>query len=439
MNADDLFTKTHPLKLFLYVAVPGVIAMVASTIYQVIDGVLVGQFLGEAAFAALALAMPFAVINFSIADLIGVGSAVPMSIALGEGKQKEANNIFTCAILMIVGTGFFMGALLYFSAPTLFTVMGADAEVASLAVSYLQVFAILSPVTTLTFAIDNFLKVCGKVKLSMGLNILGAGIGIILSILFLGFLKWGIAAAALAFCISMIVATVIGIIPLLLGKYLVKPCIPHFHLSMMKTILSCGTPNFLNNVSGRVIEIIMNILLLRFGGTTAVSVYAIVMYADSFFFPFLYGMCDALQPSVGYNWGAGNTERVRSLEKCIFTAACIISILCAALVILFPTQITLLFISNVSPEFLAMAEIALRLFALSYLVKWFTFAVQSFLLAIGQAKPASILSICSTLVFPLLMVIVLLPLELTGVWMNFACSAVLGAVLAGIILARLCG
>ena len=84
MNSHTLFTKTPPLKLFLFAAVPGAISMLASALYQLIDGILVGQFLGETAFAALNLAMPFVIINFSLADLIGVGSSVPISIHLGR-------------------------------------------------------------------------------------------------------------------------------------------------------------------------------------------------------------------------------------------------------------------------------------------------------------------------------------------------------------------
>ena len=436
MDTETIFARMPPTRLFFYVAIPGLISMVASALYQVTDGVLIGQFLGELAFAALSLALPFTIINFSIADLIGVGSAVPISLALGEGRKKDANNIFTCAIILIVGAGAVMGCLLYFLSPMMFSAMGADAELTALAVSYLQVFAVLSPVTTATFALDNFLKICGKVKFSMGLNILGAVLGIGLEVLFLGIFDFGIAGAALAICLGMITAVFVGAVPLFMGKFLLKPCVPKFSIPMLKSIVICGTPNFLQNVSGRVIEILMNILLLRFGGAAAVSVYGIVMYAESFIIPFIYGMCDSLQPAVGYNWGAGNKARVRKIEKCLFTACALVSVLCAVLVFIFPAQLVMLFLSDVSAEFMLMAETALRLFALAYLLKWFTFAVQSFLLAIGKARPAAVLSFSSTLVLPVLVLIILLPLELTGVWMNFAVSAFLGAVLAGVILFR---
>lgn len=97
MNSHRLFSETSPLKLFFLASIPGAISMLASALYQTIDGIFVGQFLGSTAFAAVNLAMPFVIINFSLADLIGVGASVPISISLGKKNEFEANNIFTCA------------------------------------------------------------------------------------------------------------------------------------------------------------------------------------------------------------------------------------------------------------------------------------------------------------------------------------------------------
>ena len=103
--------------------------------------------------------MPFVIINFALADLIGVGSSVPISIRLGQGHDDEANNIFTCACLMIVITGVVVGAIMYALAPALIAMMGAEGEFAQLAVSYLRVYALFSPVTTIVFATDNYLRI----------------------------------------------------------------------------------------------------------------------------------------------------------------------------------------------------------------------------------------------------------------------------------------
>ena len=167
MKSTALFSKTPPLKLFFLASIPGAVSMLASALYQTIDGIFVGQFLGATAFAALNLAMPFVIINFSLADLIGVGSAVPISICLGKKQEGEANNIFTCACLMIVGTSVAVGGILFAAAPLLMQLMGAQGEFARLAVQYLQVYALCSPVTTIIFAVDNYLRICGKIRGSL--------------------------------------------------------------------------------------------------------------------------------------------------------------------------------------------------------------------------------------------------------------------------------
>lgn len=149
MNSTVLFSKTPPLKLFFLTSIPGAISMLASALYQTLDGVFVGQFLGSTAFAALNLAMPFVIINFSLADLIGVGSAVPISVCLGKKQEQEANSIFSCACLLIVGTGLLVGGILFGAAPLLINLMGAQGEFAALATQYLRVYALCPPLPPL--------------------------------------------------------------------------------------------------------------------------------------------------------------------------------------------------------------------------------------------------------------------------------------------------
>ena len=145
MNSMELFTKTHPLKLFFLASLPGAASMFASALYYTLDGIFVGHFLGETAFAALNLAMPFVIINFSLADLIGVGSAIPISISLGKKQKGEADNLFTCACIMIIAAGVLIGAALFAAAPLLIRLMGAKGDFADLAVQYLRVLRSLFP------------------------------------------------------------------------------------------------------------------------------------------------------------------------------------------------------------------------------------------------------------------------------------------------------
>lgn len=437
MNSETLFAKTPPLKLFFLASLPGAVGMLASALYQLFDGIFVGQYLGSTAFAALNLAMPFVIINFALADLIGVGSAVPISIALGRKQEQEANNIFTCACIMIVGAGVLVGGILFAAAPALIKLMGAEGEFADQAVQYLRVYALSSPVTTIVFATDNFLRISGMIRSSMFLNILMSVLSAVLEFLFLGVFRWGIWAAALATCTGMFISALLALIPFITGRAQLRFCRPRFSASMIRQIVACGSPNFLNNIAGRITSIIMNAILVRVGGEAAVSVYGILMYVDGFIQPLLYGMCDSLQPAVGYNWGAGKLSRVRAIEKCCFVASGIVSILSVFVIALFPGEITQLFMADSSSEFVQMSVGALQLFSITYVTRWFSFATQSYMLAIEKPLPASAISLATALVFPVMLILLLLPWGLTGIWLNFAGTSILAAILSGIILLKL--
>lgn len=437
MNSETLFAKTPPLKLFFLASLPGAVGMLASALYQLFDGIFVGQYLGSTAFAALNLAMPFVIINFALADLIGVGSAVPISIALGRKQEQEANTIFTCACIMIVGAGVLVGGILFAAAPALIKLMGAEGEFADQAVQYLRVYALSSPVTTIVFATDNFLRISGMIRSSMFLNILMSVLSAVLEFLFLGVFRWGIWAAALATCTGMFISVLLALIPFITGRAQLRFCRPRFSASMVRQIVACGSPNFLNNIAGRITSIIMNAILVRVGGEAAVSVYGILMYVDGFIQPLLYGMCDSLQPAVGYNWGAGKLSRVRAIEKCCFVASGVVSILSVFVIALFPGEITLLFMADSSSEFVQMSVGALQLFSITYVTRWFSFAMQSYMLAIEKPLPASAISLATALVFPVLLILLLWPWGLTGIWLNFAGTSILAAILSGIILLKL--
>ena len=437
MNSHKLFSETSPLKLFFLASIPGAVSMLASALYQTIDGVFVGQFLGSTAFAAVNLAMPFVIINFSLADLIGVGASVPISISLGKKDEQNAHNIFTCACIMIFLAGIAIGALLYAAAPMLIKLMGAEGDFARLAVQYIRVYAICSPLTTIVFAMDNFLRICGFIRGSMFLNILMSVLSGVLEFLFLGVFGFGVWGAAFATCSGMMVCALLALTPFIRGKALLRFVRPRFHARMIRQIISCGSPNFLNNIAGRITSILLNAILVRIGGELAVSIYGVLMYTEGFIQPLLYGMCDSLQPAVGYNLGAGKLSRVRAIERCCFTASAVVSLLSVAIMLLIPETISQLFMPDADAEGLAMTVTALRFFALTYVTRWFSFATQSFMLAIERPREAAFISVSTALVFPVLLILLLWPLGLTGIWLNFAGTSMLAGILAAAILLRL--
>ena len=434
MNGQSLYLHTEPRRLFIKAALPGSISMVVSSLYMVFDSIFVGKLVGTTAFAALGLAFPMVIINFALADLIGVGSAVPISIFLGRKEEDKANNYFTCATLMILLTGLLMGLLMFLAAPPFMRLMGAEGELARLGVRFIRVYALFSPITTVTFAMDNFLRISGKIKTSMMLNVFMSIGMVILELVLILVFHLGITGSALGASLAFAVAALVGIAMFLTGRLQLKFVRPHFHREMLVQILKNGSPAFLTNVAGRIFSIVMNILLLSFGGEAAVAVYGIVMTVGGVVEQILYGILDSLQPAVGYNFGAGRMDRVRAIEKYCFFAGAAVSVIFAILLFVFPVAVSIPFLEDLS--LLPLAKHVLRIAAFTYLVKWVGHAAQSLFMALERPWQALCISLGSAFVFPLVLIAALLPFGLEGLWFNYTVTAYLTALLAFFLLKK---
>lgn len=436
-----MYATMQPWKLFFIVALPGMISMFAMSIYSIIEGIFIGQKLGEGAFAAVNIAMPLVMINFSLADLIGVGASVPISIALGKKEYKTANNVFSCSVIMIFITSLIMGTVMFTAARPLCRMMGAENELLETSVRYLRTVALCSPLSTIFFAMDNYLRISGYVKTSMAINI-GSNVATIgFLTLFLLVFEMDVVGSALATSISMCICSFVAIMPFLRNKTLLKFTKPHFHKAMFKEIASCGSPVFLNNIAGRVTSILMNISLMSIGadtfgengGTTAVAVYAVLMYSSDLCWPLLYGISDSLAPSIGYNWGAGNYGRVKNIVKCAYIGTATVGLISTSVLFFFPGTIAAMFANAEDALLLAEATHAIKLFCFAYLFRWFVVTTQGFLSAIEKPLLATSISVATALVFPVIILGALWSFGLDGIWVNFVgvnlFSAILGVCL----------
>ncbi len=429
-KANDFFATAKPIRLFFIVALPGLISMLASSLYQVIEGAFVGRLIGESAFAAINVAMPVVFINFAFADLIGVGSAVPISVALGRKEEEKACNVFTCSVIMIIFMGIVSGVTLFFAAPFFTRLMGAEGELAALAVRYVRVFAVFSPITTIVFATDNYLRISGFVKGSMLLNVFMSLLTASFLAIFLFGARMNVEGSALASCLSMLICAVLAMLPFLRGKAVLKFVRPKFNGRMIKEIVLCGLPIFFNNIAGRITAILMNAVLIRTGGERAVAAYAVLMYASAIIEPMLYGMSDAVQPAIGYNWGARSLSRVKSIAKCNLCACAVISLLCTAVMVFLPQSLVNVFVSAEDLALREMATHAIRLFGLAYLTSWLGFALQGFFAAVEKPIPATVLSLLRALVVPVIAIYAFGFMDLDGLWLNYAVTAFVTAVVA---------
>lgn len=444
-NTEEMYASMKPSRLFFIVALPGMISMLAMSIYSIIEGIFIGQRLGEGAFAAINIAMPLVMINFSLADLVGVGASVPISIALGRKDYKTANNVFTCSVIMIFLTSAFMGAVMLFAAEPLCRMMGASDALLDTSVRYLRTCALCGPLAAIFFAMDNYLKISGYVKTSMAINI-GCNLSTLgLLTFFLIGLNMDVVGSALAVSISMCACSIVAMIPFWRRKTLLKFAKPHFNGGMLKEIAACGSPVFLNNVSGRITSILMNISLMTLGvkawgvggGTTAVAVYAVLMYSSDLCWPLLYGISDSLSPALGYNWGAQNYSRVKKIVKCAFVGTAVVGIVSTSLLFFLPQTIASLFVKAEDAMLLRESARAIRLFCGAYLFRWFGVTVQGFLSAIEKPALATIMSVGTAFVFPVIILGGAWSFGLDGIWFNFVgvnmLTAAVGAVMLCIV------
>ncbi len=443
-DTEKMYATMKPWKLFFIVALPGMISMFAMSIYSIIEGVFIGKKLGESAFAAVNIAMPLVMINFSLADLIGVGASVPISISLGKKDSKTANNIFSCSVIMIFIASVIMGTVMFFAAEPLCRMMGADNALLDTSVRYLRTFALCSPLSTIFFAMDNYLRISGYVKTSMAINVCSnfATIGF-LTLFLIGY-DMDVVGSALATSISMCLSSFAAIIPFLRRKTLLEFTKPSFNMAMFKEIAACGSPVFLSNVAGRVTSILMNISLMtlgieafgKTGGTTAVAVYAVLMYASDLCWPLLYGISDSLAPAIGYNWGAENFDRVKKIVKCAYIGTVLVGIVSTSFLFFFPGTVASWFANAEDVLLLEESTHAIKIFCFAYLFRWFVVTTQSFLSAIEKPVSATALSVATALVFPIVILGALWEFGLNAIWANFVGVNLLSAVFSGILLIR---
>jgi len=445
MKTEEMYATMRPWRLFFIVACPGMISMFAMSIYSIVEGIFIGQTLGEGAFAAINIAMPLVMINFSLADLIGVGASAPISIALGRNDHKTANNVFTCSVIMIFLASVFMGSIMFFAAEPLSRLMGADDVLLDTAVRYLRTAALCSPLASIFFAMDNYLRISGFVKTSMVINIGSNLLTLGLLAFFLLRCDMDVVGSALAVSLSMCACSVVAMVPFVMKKALLKFTKPKFRLAMVKQIASCGSPVFLNNVSGRITSILMNISLMALGvktlgdggGQTAVAVYAVLMYASDLCWPLLYGIADSLSPALGYNWGAKNYGRVKSIVKCAYIGTAIVGLVSTSILFFFPFSIASWFVKAEDIRLLEISAHAIRLFCFAYLFRWIGVTTQSWFSAIEKPLQATIVSVGTAFVFPVVLLGALWNFGLDGIWFNFVGVNALTAILAVVLLLRL--
>ena len=437
MNQEQ-FGTMEPKKLFVKLAIPSLISMLFSSLYMMADGIFVGKIIGSKALAAINLVFPIIMILFAVGDMIASGASVKIGIKLGEKNEKEASEIFSVALLFIFILNIIFAIIgLIFTKDIIFILI-KDKELANLAYKFAYVFILFLPIIAPFFAIDNYLRICGKANMSMWINIGVSVLNIILDAIFIGYLKLGIEYAALASSLSMSIGTLILIYPFITKKVALRFTKPKIKIKEMLGIIYNGSSEFFSNISGSIMSIIMNSFLLYYGGAVGVAAYSIVMYIESLIVPMLFGMIDAVQPVFSYNYGAKNNKRIMTFFKITCTVALSISIVTMIIIFVFPDFLVRMFSSESDIAVIDMAKKALLLYAPSYLFTWFIMTVSGVLTGLEKATESIVLMSAESIILPLFSTLVLT--QLIGVYGIFITPTISGAVsiVVSIILWRKC-
>jgi len=274
--------------------------------------------------------------------------------------------------------------------------------------------------------------------MSMWVNIAVSVLNIILDAILIGYFKLGIEYAAIASALSMAFGAIIFLYPFIMKKVVLRFTKPKINMKEITQILYNGSSDFLGNISGSIISIITNAVLLHYGGSVAVAAYSIIMYIDSLLSPLLFGIIGSIEPVISYNYGAKNYERITEFFKITCVVSLAISAITTIMMFVFPDFLVGLFSSKSDIEIIQMSKIALLLSAPSYLFSWFSMTVGCFLTGFEKATESMIIMLAESVVLPLVMIVVLT--KLMGVYGIFLIPTIGGIVstIIGLVLWKKC-
>lgn len=396
---------------------PSIIMMVFTSVYGVVDGLFVSNFVGDTAFAAINLIMPVNIILGGVGFMLGTGGSALAAVTLGAGKREKANRYFS----MIIGTSAVVGIVLSVIAMSVIRpvsmLLGATEGMLPHCVLYGTITAGFTVSFMLQYAFQGFLITAERPKLGL-LSTVSAGItNMVLDALFIAVFKWGVAGAALATGLSQCVGALIPFI------YFLRPNTSLLQLTRtrpeLKPILKAcanGSSEMVSNATSALIGILYNFQLLHYAGENGVAAYGVLMYIQFIFVAIFIGYTMGSAPVIGYHYGAQNYAELKSLLR---KSAAMTGIAGAAMVIiaqLFAIPLAKLFVGYNQALF-DMTVRALRISTTAFVVVGFNIFASSFFTALNDGGVSAAISFLRTFVFKLAAVIILpILFMLDGIW-----------------------
>lgn len=421
---------TKPIgKLLVQYSVPAIIASVATSLYNIVDSIFIGRGVGAMAIAGLAITFPLMNLVVAFCTLIAVGGATISSIFLGQKNIERTTDVVNnVMVLCLIHSILFGGLTLIFLDPILYF-FGATDETICYAREFMRIILYGTPITYVFIGLNNIMRATGYPKKAMISALVSVGVNIILAPIFIFTLDWGIRGAAIATVCGQFAAFI-----WVLAHFISRKSFIHFKLecrwftpSIIKRIYAIGLSPFLMNVCACVVVIFINKALLDYGGDAgnlSVGAYGILNRTTMFFVMIVFGVTQGMQPILGFNYGAGQWDRVkRTLRIGIWLGVAITT--CGWIITeLLPNTVSSLFTTD--STLIDIARRGFRIYFICYPVVGCQIVIQNFFQSVGKPKLSIFLSLTRQLLF-LIPFLIILPRHfgVDGVWASMSASDII--------------
>ena len=393
--------KENINKLLISFAIPCVISMLINSVYNIVDQIFIGKGVGTLGNAATNVIFPLVIIFNAVAGLIGNGAAANLSLKLGEGKKEEGGKIVGNAVTVSIIFSLVLSVIAYFFLPKLVYMFGCTKNVYQYAVDYGKIIILGAPFMIIYSALSQLIRADGSPKYSMVLLVVGAILNIILDPIFIFTFNMGVKGGAIATVIGQIVSFVMAILYLRKVKS-VKLEKESFKVDKSITrTLGLGLSSFITQSTVLALFVFMNNMMTKYGALTKygadipLSVYGVIYKINSLYISTILGISIGAQPIIGFNYGAGNYERVKETLRKVLTINLVVGLTFNIIFYLFPKEIVSIFITNSDPNYKLFLEFAviichsfLLVMGLNFLEMTTSITVQS----LGNVKKATMVS-----------------------------------------------
>ena len=427
--------------LLLRYAVPAIIAMTSSSLYNIIDSIFIGHGVGPMAISGLALTMPLMNLAAAFGSMVGIGAAAIISIRLGQGNRRAAEQTLGNLVLLNICIGVVFGTLgLTFLDPILYF-FGASEATISYSRDFMQVILAGNVVTHLYLGLNETLRASGYPRKSMAVMLTAVAVNICLNPLFIFVLGWGIRGSALATVIAQTTALCITLHHFSNPENFLhfKRSIFRFRRKIVAGIISIGIAPFMIQICASVVVIFVNKALQSHGGDIYIGAYGVINRVVMLFIMVVAGLNQGMQPIVGYNYGARQYDRViKTLKMTIVCAVCVTT---AGFLVsrLIPRQVAMLFVGDDggadAGALIDAVEHGMRLILTMFPLVGFQIVTGNFFQYIGKAKRAILLSMTRQMLF-LVPLLIVLPrwFGTDGVWYSMPVADASATLLAAVLL-----